>query len=61
MPKDVFKPPQFRGDKIGDSARAQTFVKLLDEYFSIVPFIYEEVLPSSWTELLLAWYERGST
>ena len=42
MPMDVFKLPHFRGDKIGDSARTQTFVKLLDEYFSIMPFFYEE-------------------
>ena len=47
MLKDVFKP-QFRGDKIGDSARAQTFVNLLDEYFSIVPFLDEQEDEDAW-------------
>ena len=42
IPKDVFKLPQFRGDKPGDSARARTFVKLLDEYFGLMSYFSED-------------------
>ena len=42
MFQDVFKLPQVREDKIGDSARARTFAKLLVEHVSIMPFFNEE-------------------
>ena len=48
MPKDVFKLPQFRGDKIGESARVQTFVKLVDEYFSTMPLFNKKEDADNW-------------
>ena len=37
VPKDLYKPPKFSGDK-AETAKARTFLDHLDEYFSLFPY-----------------------